>query len=313
MIIVTGGAGFIGSNLVHALNRRGERDIIIVDRLDRSDRFRNFNALDFVDFIDKDDKAELEACCARARAVFHLGACTDTTERDGRMMFDNNYAFSRDLLRLANQARIPFIYASSAAVYGKESAGFVEQPACEASLNVYAASKQVFDNHVRHLLPSLSSPVAGLRYFNVYGFQENHKGAMASVAYHFFHQLRDDGRLQLFQGSRDFLRDFVFVDDAVAVTLELFDLGVSGIFNCGTGQARSFLDVARIMIELDGGKGQIQDIPFPAHLKSKYQAHTEADLKNLRGAGCQHTFTSLEDGLARYYEALCEAGGFLRR
>ena len=313
MIIVTGGAGFIGSNLVYALNRRGERDIIIVDRLDRSDRFLNFNALDFVDFIDKDDKAELEACCARARAVFHLGACTDTTERDGRMMFDTNYAFSRDLLQMTAEARVPFIYASSAAVYGKGRAGFVEEPACEGSLNVYAASKQVFDKYVRHLLPHLSSPVAGLRYFNVYGFQENHKGAMASVAYHFFHQLRDSGRLQLFQGSSGFLRDFVFVEDAVAVTLELFDLGVSGIFNCGTGKARSFHDVARIMIELDHGEGQIEDIPFPEHLKGKYQAHTEADLSNLRGAGCQHTFTSLEHGLARYHEALSKTGGFLRR
>jgi ADP-L-glycero-D-manno-heptose 6-epimerase len=312
MIVVTGGAGFIGSNLIRALNRRGEREIAVVDRLDRSDRFLNLNALDFVDYVDHGDTPALEELCGRAAAIFHLGACTDTTELDGRYMMETNFSCSKRLLRAAAGRQIPFVYASSAAVYGTGGAGFREDPACERSLNVYAASKQCLDNHVRALLPKLRSPVVGLRYFNVYGPQELHKGPMASVAYHLFGQLRRGGAMQLFEGSRDFFRDFVHVDDAVAVTLELFDRGVSGIFNCGTGRARSFYDVAATLGELWGG-GEIDFIPFPEQLEGKYQAHTEADLTRLRAAGSEHRFLSLEQGLGRYHEVLAGQGGYLRR
>lgn len=313
MIVVTGGAGFIGSNLVRALNRRGERRVAIVDRLDRSDRFLNLNALEFVDYVDHGDGPALADLCARARAIFHLGACTDTTETDGRFMMENNFSFSRRLLQIATARQIPFVYASSAAVYGAGERGFLEDPACERSLNVYAASKQALDNHVRPLLPQLHSPVVGLRYFNVFGPQEAHKDKMASVAYHLFGQLRDGGAMRLFEGSREFLRDFVHVDDAVAVTLDLYDRGASGIFNCGTGQARSFWDVAATLRELSGGAGEIAFIPFPEHLEGKYQAHTQADLTALRAAGCDHAFASLEEGLRRYHADLTARGGYLER
>ena len=312
MIIVTGGAGFIGSNLIYALNARGNKEIVIVDRLDRSSKFLNLNALDFVDLIDPDDDRLAERCSA-AEAIFHLGACTDTTETDGRYMVETNFTFSKRLLHLALERKLPFIYASSAAVYGDGQKGFKEEPAYENSLNVYAASKQMLDRYVRAQLPRAKSPLLGLRYFNVYGPQEGHKGAMASAAFHFYQQLKSDGAMKLFEGSREFVRDFVLVDDAVSVTLELFDLGVSGIFNCGTGRPRSFYDVALTLGELESKREAITFIPFPAHLEGKYQAFTQADLERLRGVGCEHRFSTLEEGIARYHLALMDAGGYLTR
>ncbi|MCK5798687.1 MAG: ADP-glyceromanno-heptose 6-epimerase, partial [Deltaproteobacteria bacterium] len=285
MIVVTGGAGFIGSNLISALNRRGETKIAVVDRLDASAKFLNLNALDFVDYIDHGDTSALDAICANAKAIFHLGACADTTETDGRYMMENNFTFSKQMLQRATRNEIPFVYASSAAVYGLGKEGFREEKACESPLNVYATSKLCIDNYVRAHLPDFRSPVVGLRFFNVYGPQENHKEAMASVAFHLFGQLQGGEAMALFEGSREFLRDFVYVDDAVAVTLDLFDHRISGIFNCGTGHARSFYDVAANLRDLEGG-GEIASIPFPKHLKGKYQSHTEADLTRLRAAGC---------------------------
>jgi ADP-L-glycero-D-manno-heptose 6-epimerase len=313
MILVTGGAGFIGSNLVHALNRRGEREVVIVDRLDASDRYRNLGALDLVDYLDHGDDRALAAACDQATAVFHLGANTDTTDHDGRAMVESNFTFAKRLLHRALERRIPFVYASSASVYGDGTRGFTEDPACESALNVYAASKRLLDAHVRSLLPSARSPVVGVRYFNVYGPQEGHKGPMASVAFHLFHQLRQRGVMELFEGSRDLRRDLVHVADVVAVTLALRDLGVSGIFNCGTGQARSFLDVAGCLRALEGGRGEIAFIPFPEALRGRYQSHTQADLGRLRAAGCDHAFLSLEEGMRQYHEVLVRTGGYLER
>lgn len=314
MIIVTGGAGFIGSNLVHALNQRGERDIVVVDRLDGPDQHLNLDGLEFAELLDLDELDALGAIVdGDARAVFHLGACTDTTQHDARFMLERNYSWSKRLLRHALGRRIPFIYASSAAVYGMGSEGFREEPACEHTLNVYATSKLLLDNFVRRLLPSASSPVVGIRYFNVYGGPEHHKQGMASVMLQLYRQLREHGRCRLFEGSEGFRRDFVWVGDAVDVTLGLHDLGVSGIFNCGTGQARSFLDVARSLCHVGGwDAGSIETFPFPEHLQGRYQSFTQADLTRLRQAGYDKVFTSLEDGIAHYFRKLADGGRFFR-
>lgn len=311
MIVVTGGAGFIGSNLVFELNRRGEREIVIVDRLDESDKYRNLIALDFIDLVDPDDVAAVERTVGLAQRIFHLGACTDTTNHDGRFMVETNFNTTKRLLELALPRQIPFVYASSAAVYGEGRAGFIEDPRCESPLNVYGFSKLLCDRYVRALLPHLSSPVVGLRYFNVYGPQEGHKGAMASGAYHFWQDLHAGRALTLFEGSHAFRRDFVFVDDAVAVTLELAELGVSGVFNCGTGEARSFQRVAETLRTLHSQALPLRTTPFPPELEGRYQRHTQADLTQLRQAGCRRVFQPLEAGLAAYHEALRRNGGYL--
>lgn len=311
MIIVTGGAGFIGSNLIAGLNRAGHNDILVVDNLTNAAKHLNLNRVQFSDYLDKEDLFDALPDLGVVDAIFHQGACSSTTETDGRYMMRNNYQYSKRLLQYALRQCVPFLYASSASVYGDGDDGFAETPECEYPLNVYAFSKFSFDNYVRRILPSADSQVLGLRYFNVYGPQENHKGSMASVAFHLFHQAKDGQSMRLFEGSEGFLRDFVFVDDAVDVNLHFFRTGASGIFNCGTGQARSFLDVGNTMRDLVGDAA-LESIPFPDHLKGKYQAYTQADLESLRAAGYERPFTSLDDGLARYHEVLGSTGGFLR-
>jgi ADP-L-glycero-D-manno-heptose 6-epimerase len=311
MIIVTGGAGFIGSNLIAGLNRLGHEDILVVDNLSTAAKHLNLNRLAFSDYLDKEDLLDALDSLVEVEAIFHQGACSSTTETDGRYMMRNNYRYSRRLLDFALDRSVPFLYASSASVYGSGADGFAERPACEYPLNVYAFSKFSFDNHVRRVLPTARSQVLGLRYFNVYGPQENHKGAMASVAFHLFGQLQRGEEMTLFEGSDGFLRDFVHVDDAVAVNLHFLGSGVSGIYNCGTGQARSFEDVGRAMQTL-AGRGELRTVPFPEHLVGKYQAYTRADLTALRAAGYAQPMTSLEDGLERYHEVLAATGGFLR-
>ena len=313
MILVTGGAGFIGSNLVRGLNGRGIEDILVVDDLEAGDKHRNLNALRFVDLVDYRDFVErLDSFrSTRFEAVFHQGACSDTTERDGRYMLRVNYEYSKTLLAFA-LGRCPFLYASSASVYGDGQRGFREDPACEEPLNVYAFSKFLFDRHVRRLLPRPPTQVVGLRYFNVYGPQENHKGRMASVVFQFHRQVSAGKTLEIFEGSSGFLRDFVHVDDAVALNLHFLDHpGVSGIFNCGTGRARSFRDLAEATAAHFPG-ARIAEIPFPADLAGKYQAYTQADLTALRAAGCPHEFLALEEGVAAYVELLKQAGGYHR-
>jgi len=324
-IIVTGAAGFIGSNLVKALNQRGERDVIAVDNLSRAEKFPNLVDCEIADYLDKRELLERlrgGAYAANVRAVLHQGACSDTMESDGRYMMENNYRYSLDLLDWCQARRIPFIYASSASVYGAGPV-FCEDRAHEAPLNVYGYSKFLFDQVVRRRLPARTAQVAGFRYFNVYGPREAHKGRMASVAFHFFNQYTSSGRVRLFEGSAGYgpgeqIRDFVFVDDVVDVNLFFLDHPeLSGIFNVGTGRAQSFNDVAAATINavrrMRGEKalspedlrksGAIEYIPFPPALVGKYQSYTQADLGALRAAGYSAPFADVETGVARYVEA----------
>ncbi|MCP5266158.1 MAG: ADP-glyceromanno-heptose 6-epimerase [Burkholderiaceae bacterium] len=319
MIIVTGAAGFIGSNLVKALNERGEFDIVAVDNLTRADKFRNLVDCRIADYVDKKSFLARLADLRGVRAIFHQGACSDTMESDGRYMMENNFSYSMALLDYAQARGIPLIYASSAAVYGG-SDRFVEEPAHEAPLNVYGYSKLLFDQIVRRRLPSARAQIVGLRYFNVYGPRETHKGRMASVAFHNFGQFRAEGRVKLFGGWDGYgpgaqSRDFVSIDDVVAVNLFFLDNpGASGIFNCGTGRAQPFNDIARSVVntlrEIDGDEahaleqlvadGRIEYIDFPDALKGKYQSHTCAEIGALRAAGYEAPFSTVEQGVARY-------------
>lgn len=311
MIIVTGGAGFIGSNLVLALNGIGRSDIIVVDNLRRASKHRNLNCARFADYIDKNDLFERLPELGPIEAILHQGACSDTTESDGQYMVKNNYEYSKRLLAFAESKGAKFIYASSAAVYGDGAQGFREEPSCEYPLNVYGFSKLIFDNHVRARLPHSPVQIVGLRYFNVYGPQERHKGRMASVAMHLYDQLQQGSSMRLFEGSEDFKRDFVHVDDVVAVNLFCLQSGARGIFNCGSGEARSFVAVAEAL-RAKHGSGVLETIPFPDDLRGKYQRYTAADLTQLRAAGCRHTFTPLAGGVGAYYRVLRASEGYKR-
>lgn len=311
MVIVTGGAGFIGSNLVRGLNQIGIEDILVVDNLANAQKHLNLNRLFITDFIDKQTFLQKLPSLSGVKTIFHQGACSSTTETDGVYMMNNNYAFSKTLLHHCLDQHIDFLYASSASVYGSGAQGFTEDRTCEYPLNVYAFSKFMFDNYVRNIFKkgSLSSQVLGLRYFNVYGYQENHKGSMASVIFHFYNQLKAGGKMKLFEGSENFLRDFIFVDDVVKVNLHFYTNRQRGIFNCGTGQAQSFMHIANIIQELEP-QAEVELTPFPDHLKGKYQTFTQADLFHLRQAGYQTEFTSLEEGVTQYYQKLKESRGY---
>jgi len=314
MHIVTGGAGFIGSNLVRALTDRGQDDVIVVDDLEDGHKFVNISDLPIADYLDKDDFLQRlssdKAFAAEISAIFHQGACSETTEWNGRYMMKNNYGYSQSLLHHCLAHRTPYIYASSAAVYGG-SKDFIEDPLLENPLNVYGYSKLQFDRYVRRVAVKPDSQVVGLRYFNVYGPREQHKGSMASVAFHFNNQILEDGEARLFAGSGGYddgeqLRDFVYVDDVCDVNLWFLDNPeVSGIFNTGTGRAQSFNDVANAVIEWHG-KGKIRYIPFPPHLKGAYQSHTQADLRQLRASGCDVDFRPVQNGVKDYLDQLCD-------
>ena len=312
MYVVTGGAGFIGSNLVRALVERGYDDVIVVDDLEDGHKFVNIADQPIADYLDKDDFIERietdPTFGASLTAILHQGACSETTEWDGRYMMRNNYGYSQRLLHVCLDRKIPYIYASSAAVYGA-SQSFAEHPDNELPLNVYGYSKLQFDRYVRRVAAEPASQVVGLRYFNVYGPREQHKGSMASVAFHFNNQVIADDEARLFEGSGGYgdgeqLRDFVFVDDACAVNLWFLENpGVSGVFNTGTGKAQSFNDVANAVIGWHG-HGRIRYIPFPPHLEGAYQSYTQADLARLREAGCDVEFRPVEDGVRDYLDQL---------
>ncbi len=322
--IVTGAAGFIGANLVKALNARGITRVIAVDDLTQGERFANLVDCEIEDYLDKDefiaalDKGVFNGAVS---ALLHQGACSDTTESNGRYMMQNNYRYSRRVLDFCVAQKTPFIYASSAAIYGGHTQ-FRESPECEKPLNVYGYSKHLFDQFVRRHKPV--SQVVGLRYFNVYGPREQHKGRMASVAYHFFNQYRSNGKVRLFEGSGGYAngeqrRDFVAVEDVVKVNLYFMDNPLkTGIYNCGTGAAQSFNEVAvasinacrkargegPLALEALQAQGMIEYIPFPQDLQGKYQSYTQADLTTLRAEGYAEQFLTVEQGVTRYCEVL---------
>jgi len=319
-IVVTGAAGFIGSNIVKALNGRGENRIIAVDNLEQGDKFRNLVDCDIADYFDQDEflrRLQDDEFDDGISAVLHQGACSDTMETDGRYMLANNYRYSISLLEHCQDNDIPLLYASSAAVYGAGRT-FREERECEAPLNVYGYSKLLFDQYVRRILPERTSQIAGFRYFNVYGPREAHKGRMASVVWHFFNQYRANGKVQLFEGSGGFAageqqRDFVSIDDVVAVNLDFLDHGErSGIFNVGTGTAATFNAVAEATINAcrlaDGAApmpfrdlhraGSIEYIGFPQGLAGKYQSFTQADVSRLRAVGYGAAFAPVAQGVA---------------
>jgi ADP-L-glycero-D-manno-heptose 6-epimerase len=328
MIVVTGAAGFIGSNLVKVLNDRGEDDVIAVDNLTRGDKFRNLADCRIADYLDKEEflrKLDQGAYDGELTAVLHQGACSDTMESNGRYMMDNNYRYSAELLDFCQAEEVPFIYASSASVYGAGSV-FREDPVHERPLNVYGYSKFLFDNLVRRRWSDNTTQVVGLRYFNVYGPREAHKGRMASVVFHFFNQYRSEGRVKLFEGSGGFeageqRRDFVSVEDVVQVNLHFLDHPQhSGIFNLGTGRAQSFNQVAAATInasrecqgeqplELEQMRSEalIEYTAFPAGLREKYQSYTQADIGRLRRSAYSAPFLSVEQGVGRYVKWLLE-------
>lgn len=328
-IVVTGAAGFIGSNLVKGLNARGYDDIIAVDDLTQGDKFRNLADLKIADYIDAGDFYQqfADGAFGKIEAVFHEGACSDTMELDGKYMMDNNYTLSCGLFRACRTRNTRLLYASSAATYGGSDT-FSESPEHEKPLNVYGYSKLLFDQRMRRELgahfENAQTQVAGFRYFNVYGPREQHKGRMASVAFHQFNQFLAEGKVKLFGDYGGYsaggqMRDFVFIDDVVAVNLWFFDHPEkSGIFNLGTGRAQPFNDVAIAVVNsLRKGQnaaplsledavrgGMIDYINFPEALIGKYQSYTQADLSALRAAGCQHAFADVKTGVTAYMQWL---------
>lgn len=312
MIIVTGGAGFIGSNIVKTLNQQGRTDIVVVDDLTDGTKFRNIADCDIADYWDKDNFLHRlqsnTGLPANIEVIFHEGACSSTTEWDGKFMMQNNYAYSKTLLHYCLDHSVAFIYASSAATYGGNKQ-FTESREFESPLNVYGYSKWQFDQYVRGLNLDAQTQVVGLRYFNVYGPREQHKGSMASVAFHLHNQLLKGENPKLFEGCDGYknggqLRDFIYIDDIVAVNLWLFaHPEVNGIFNVGTGKAQSFNDVAEAVLDFYK-EGQIEYIPFPDHLKGSYQSYTQADMGKLREAGYDAPFKTVQEGVALYLEWL---------
>jgi ADP-L-glycero-D-manno-heptose 6-epimerase len=332
-VIVTGAAGFIGSNIIQGLNARGLDDIIAVDDLTQGDKFRNLADLKIADYVDASAFYErfTQGAYGPVEAVFHEGACSDTMESNGKYMMDHNYACSVSLFQACQQHGTRLLYASSAATYGGSEV-FKEEPACEQPLNVYGYSKLLVDQRLRRecgikferCIVGKSGQVVGFRYFNVYGPREQHKGRMASVAFHQFNQFAAEGKVKLFgeyggYASGAQLRDFVFIDDVVAVNLWFFDHPEhSGIFNLGTGHAQPFNDVASSVVNAMRGlrgeaalslaalteAGLIEYIAFPDALRGKYQCYTQADLSALRASGCEHRFTDVQSGVSKYVQWL---------
>lgn len=329
--VVTGAAGFIGSNIVAGLNAKGITEIIAVDNLTKGDKYRNLVDCEIEDYLDKQEFLEaVEAgeFDGGVEAVLHQGACSDTMEHNGQYMMANNYRYSLALLDFCVDQDVPLIYASSAATYGATKV-FREDRQYEAPLNVYGYSKFLFDQVVRRNMADIHSQIVGFRYFNVYGPREQHKGRMASVAWHFFNQYQAEGKVKLFEGSDGYgngeqLRDFIFVEDVVSANLYFLEHGErSGIFNLGTGRAQSFNDVAvatvntcraargeaALSLQEMHAQGIVTYVPFPEALKGKYQSYTQADISALRGAGYDRPFADVSTGVGKYCVKLLEQAG----
>ncbi len=336
-VIVTGGAGFIGSNIVDGLNAIGIKDIIVVDNLKTAHKFKNMVGLHISEFLDKQDFINIiqqqPHKFKHVAAIFHQGACSDTMEHNGHYMMQNNFAYSKQLFAFCQEYHIPFLYASSAATYGNEIT-FIEQPDYEKPLNIYGYSKLLFDNYLRHYMQhnTLTAQVVGFRYFNVYGPRECHKGKMASVAFHHYVQYGQHKQVKLFgeyagYGAGEHTRDFIYVGDVVQANLFMWqNAHISGIFNLGTGQAEPFNNIAHAVLNayiademanqnhennlkyltinelLDQNK--LVYIPFPDSLVGKYQSYTQANLSNLRKTGFKHNFLTVAQGVHKYYEWL---------
>lgn len=312
MVIVTGGAGFIGSNIVKGLNDKGIDNILIVDNLEKAEKHKNLNKIKFYDYVDKRDfNVEEFLQNNKVEAVFHQGASSNTMETDGRYMMKNNYECTKETFLACQKHNVRLFYASSASVYGNGNKGFIEKEECEYPLNVYAFSKYQFDRFLNLNIKHLGSQVVGLRYFNVYGPQENHKGRMASVAFHMFNQIKNNEPMKLFEGSQNFKRDFIYVDDVVAVNMFFFEhQSISGIYNCGTGNAESFCEIANALKE-KYTEAKIEYIPFPENLVGKYQTFTQSDITSLRKAGYNKPFISLKEGTLKYADILENSGGYI--
>ncbi|MGM9998393.1 MAG: ADP-glyceromanno-heptose 6-epimerase [Candidatus Bruticola sp.] len=314
LIIVTGALGFIGANLAEALNKKGHTNLLLVDHLNNTDKWRNFGHLDFEDYLDREAFMRLLSSgrfSSQVEAVFHLGACSSTTETDTNFLMENNYRYTKTLAQWTAERKIPMILASSAATYGNGSSGYSDDPALVSQyvpLNMYGMSKHLFDKWaLRRVL--YEENLVGLKFFNVYGPHEDHKGNMRSVVYKAFYQILERGYVELFksyhpnyQDGRQ-LRDFVYVDDAVKVMLYFFEHPEKhGLYNCGSGIARSWNDLAEAVFAAMGKKVDIRYIEMPENLRGKYQYYTCADMRRLKEAGYTEPFTSLEDGVKDYVQ-----------
>lgn len=317
MIIVTGGAGFIGSNIVKALNERGRSDILIVDNLGKGEKYKNLIGLKFYDYVHREDflksVIEGEFDDFNIEVIFHEGACSDTMEYDVNYMIKTNYEYSKTIFNFCADNEVDLIYASSASTYGNGDNGFTENETCENALNPYAFSKLLFDRYVRQNLDEIDNKVIGLRYFNVFGPQEFHKGRMASIAYQMYKQIKETGVIKLFKGTDGYKdgeqrRDFIFVKDVAKVNLWCWENDIeNGVYNCGTGTATTFNAVAQAVISALG-KGKIEYIDFPETLQGKYQSFTQADTRKLLSAGYDGGFTNINDAVKQYCQFLDEGG-----
>ena len=322
MIIVTGGAGFIGSALIAALNKRQITDILVVDKLGTDRKWKNLRNLSFTDYVEKDDFLEMvieDKLDSSIDAVFHLGACSDTTETNASYLIKNNYEYSKLLAQWATADNIRFIYASSAATYGDGSAGFSDdQEKIEnlRPLNMYGYSKHLFDLWARRT--GLLKKIAGLKYFNVFGPNEYHKADMRSFCIKAFEQITSTGKVRLFKSYKpeyadgEQLRDFIYVKDAVDMTLFFYDkLQTSGLFNIGSGKARTWNDLVKAVFAAMGKEPNIEYIEIPESIRNQYQYFTEADITNLRKAGCDKETTPLEDAIKDYVQHYLQKDGYL--
>jgi len=329
MLVITGGAGFIGSNLVHELNAHGITDILVVDNFENARKFQNLHGARYVDFMDKREFrraiSENALGAGKVEAILHQGACSNTLEDDGVYMMDNNFRYTKEVLAFAIREGARLVFASTAAVYGLSGPGhFTPTIENERPLNIYGYSKLVFDHYFRNQLALDAVPISavGLRYFNVYGPREQHKGRMASVIHHFTKQMKDTGKVRLFAGSGGYgdgeqRRDFVYVRDLARLNMYFAQIGphspasgeiqktYRGVVNAGSGESRSFNDVARALMAVHG-EVPIEYVPFPADLEGRYQHFTEADLTGLHDLGCNLEMTALENGIVETYSTLRE-------